>query len=100
MAKSKKAKAKRTASVVKDCVAVQNIKELASQIAAISLPAGTPDSVKARIGKIAGRVVIAADGIQKSLGNSKARIERAAKRKAALEKKIADATALLKEMDK
>jgi len=92
--------ATKTKNVVKeDCVAVQNIKELAKQIAAVKFPTGTPNAVQERLTNLVKLIVTKADSIQKSMGNSKARIERIAKTKARLYKKIADAQAALKKLE-
>lgn len=96
--KRKKAKATRTTSVIKDCAAVKQIKDLSVQIGYVELPAGTPAYIKTRLSKLAGRVYTGAENIGKALQYSIKRIESAKKKKARLEKRIADAKSQLKEL--
>lgn len=85
--KSKKAKTGK-ASVIKDCEGVQELKAIAAKITEVSLPAGTPESIKLRLVKMSARLTIQADNIQAALARSAGSIERAAKKKARLQERI------------
>ncbi|MBW8038937.1 MAG: hypothetical protein FVQ85_02940 [Planctomycetes bacterium] len=89
-----KSKTKKTGTK-SDCEGVQELKAIAAKIAEVSLPAGTPEGIKGRLVKMSARLITQADNIQAALVRSTGSIERAAKRKARLEKRIADATAQL-----
>jgi len=80
---------------VSDCEGVQELKAMAAKITEISLPAGTPESTKLRLVKLAAKIVTSAEGIQTALTRSTGSIERTAKKAKRLQERIDKDTAAL-----
>lgn len=88
-------KSKKKTRKVSDCDGVQELKAIAAKIKDISLPAGSPASVKTRLEKMSARLIVQADNIQKALVRSHGSIERTAVKAKRLKERIAKDQAAL-----